>query len=240
MDYGIKQELEPILYSGNKNRSFKLVWDILYYTRLLKYVHRQQYKEIRSRLSLAATRKGLSHLCKLGYLKEVKLNIFCSTDKAISLLKDISYITPKGCGLDLLPSEATGKGELNEMNNTRVFLEALSLDDFYALLYPNFEYLKPDALLVRKKERHYKLTFLEIEEPKPQWHDYIEQKRDNYLRLAKDINFYNYWKNTCGSLHFPVPDILSVKFSVCFVGNIRKDFGTGFTFTSKLEHERSE
>jgi hypothetical protein len=139
MDYGIKQELEPILYSGNKNRSYKLIWDILYYTRLLKYVHRLQYKEIRTRLSLAATRKSLSHLCKLGYLKEVKPNIFCSMDKAIALLKDIDYVTPKGYGLDLLPAEGTGKGELNEMNNTRVFLEALSLDDFYALLYPNFE-----------------------------------------------------------------------------------------------------
>lgn len=235
MDYGIKKEIEPILYSANKNRSFKLVWDILYYTRLLKYVHRTQYKDIRTRLTLAATRKGLSHLCKLGYMKEVQGNIFCTTNRAIGLLREVGYITDKGYGLELLPQEPAGKGDINEMNNTRIFLQALKLPNFYALLYPNFEYLKPDALLVRKEEGRYKLTFLEIEQKKPNWHEYIEHKKDNYLRLAKDINFYNYWKDTVVLLNLRIPEISSLKFSVCFVGDIRKDFGESFTFTSNLE-----
>jgi len=231
----VKQEFEELVYQTNKNKSYKLIWDILFYTRLLKYVHHEQYKEIRDRLRLAATKKDLSQLCTLGYLKEVISNIYCSTDKALHLLKKINYPVPKGCNLDLLPKEPTGKAGINEMNNTKVFIQALKLTDFYALVYPHFEYLIPDALLVQKKDQSYKLTFLEIEVPKSNWGSYLEDKHKKYLNLSHDINFYNYWLNACPKLCLPIPDIAKLKFSVCVVGNIKKDFGEGFTFTASLK-----
>jgi hypothetical protein len=180
---------------------------------------------------MTATKQNLDYLCTLGYLKQVQEDIFCAKDKALTILKEVKYNRK----LDLLPAEPVGNGDINELNNTAVFLQALKLKHFYTLLYPNFEYLKPDALLVLRNENAYKLTFLEIEQKKPNWQEYLDKKRDNYLRLAKDYDFYNYWKNTCVYLNLSIPDNKSLKFSVCFVGDIKRDFGNGFIFTSKLE-----
>jgi hypothetical protein len=234
MDYEIKNEFESLLYQSNKNKSFKLIWDIIYYTRLLKYVHQKQYKEIRDRLRLAATKKTLSQLCSLNYLKEVDRLVFCTTDKAIELLNKVKYRVPLGYGLDLLPEEPVGKAGINEMNNTDVFIEALKLQDYYALLYPHFEYLVPDALLVQKNDHAYKLTFLEVEKPKSNWQTYLEDKKQKYLRLSQDINFYNYWLNTSLKLGLTMPELKNLKFSICIVGNIIKDFGEGFIFKPSL------
>jgi len=228
MDYGVKKEIEPMLYSTNKNRSYKLVWDILYYTRLLKYIHRTQYKKIRSRLSMAATKKNLTYLCKQGYLKEVRSNIYCAKDRAVQILQEINYEK----NLRLLPQEPVGNGDINEMNNTVIFLQAIKLTYFYTLLYPCFDYLKPDALLVLKNENSYKLTFLEIEAKKPNWEQYLETKKDSYLRLAKDVNFYKYWKDASVKLGLICPVPRSLTFNVNFICSIQKDFGKGFHFKS--------
>jgi len=234
MDYEIKNEIESLLQKSSKNKSFKLIWDILYYTRLLKYVHQKQYKEVRDRLRLAATKKTLSQLCALNYLKEVDSLIYCATDKAIDLLNKVGYRVPQGYGLDLLPKESVGKAGINEMNNTKVFIEALKLPDYYALLYPHFDYLVPDCLLVQKTEQAYKLTFLEVEQPKPKWQAYLEDKKQKYLRLSSDINFYNYWQGTSSKIGLTMPEINKLKFSVCIVGNITREFGKGFIFKSNI------
>ncbi len=74
----------------------------------------------------------------------------------------------------------------------------MKLPDFYTLVYPNefreSHNLIPDALLVRKKENAYKLTFLEVEAKKFNWIENLEKKRDNYLRLASDYRIYYFWK----------------------------------------------
>lgn len=230
MVYDIKHEFGTLLHLSNKNKSYQLIWDILYYTRLFKYVHRTQYKAIRSRLSLAATKKNLNYLCEKGYLKEVRPNTYCTKDKSITILKTAKY----GKNLSLLPPEPVGSGDVNEMNNTAVFLEAIKLKQFYTLLYPNFEYLRPDALLVLKDEQRYKLTFLEIEAKKSKWVEYLETKRDNYLRLAKDETFYKFWHDTAPKLGLPCPSSEHLKFSVQFVCTIHKEFGKGFSFGNKL------
>lgn len=233
MDYGVKQEIGSLLYSSNKNRSYQLIWDILYYTRLLKYVHRTQYKEIRSRLSLAATKKNLTSLCEQDYLKEVKPNIYSAKDKALRILQEAKYEK----NLILLPPEPRGTGEINEMNNTDVFIQAVKLKYFHALLYPNFEYLRPDGLLVLKDENRYKLIFLEIESKKPKWETYLETKRKNYLRLAKDINCYRFWLNTAPKLGLSCPAPEHFKFCVYFVCSIYKEYQAGFKFVKSLKDD---
>lgn len=217
--------------------TFSQLWQVFYYTRLLKYVTYDHYIHIKRSFNKICTYKKLQELCRLGYLKSPRHEVYCATDKVLPILKEAGFIT------ETLPAQPTGTGDINEINNTTVFIQALKLEYFYTLLYPQFRempdsspYLIPDALLIQKdlENKLYKLTFLEVELKKPDWDNYLENKRDNYLRLAKDINFYHYWASVCPLLGFPPPDVSTLGFSVCFVGNITKDFGEGFRFTTKL------
>lgn len=62
------------------------------------------------------------------------------------------------------------------------------------------------------KKKQYKLTFLEIEAHKPDWDNYIELKKSNYLKLAKDIQFFYYLEKMCPLLGLPEPKIEELKF----------------------------
>lgn len=213
------------------------LWQIFYYTRLFKYVHRSHYPKIKVLYNKVCTDRNLHKLCYLGYFHSPQSNIYCATNKVLPILKEAGFITTT------LPSFPQGKGDINELHNTEVFIEVVKLPNFFTLLFPQFKitpdsspYLIPDALLVEndKINQRYKLTFLEIEAKKPDWERYIEKKRVNYIKLAKDINFYNYWKNTCVFLNIPNPTVTNLKFSVCFLGNIKKNFGNGFQFVHKI------
>lgn len=210
--------------------TFSQLWQIFYYTRMFKYVTYHHYSQIKTSFNKICTYKKLKELCHLGYLKSPQQKVYCATDKVLPILKEAGYET------ELLPNEPDGKGDVNELNNTDVFVQAIKQPNFCALLYCDFKYLKPDALLVQwnKDDKKYKLTFLEIEAKKFDWENYIEKKRDNYFKLAKDIRFYKYWSGICKILKLPQPDISTLKFSVYFVGAIKKDFGKGFNFTEHL------
>lgn len=210
--------------------TFSQLWQIFYYTRMFKYISYHHYSQIKKSFNKICTYKKLQELCHLGYLKSPQQNVYCATDKVLPILKEAGYVT------ELLPNEPIGKGNINELNNTDVFVQALKLPHFYTLLYYDFKYLIPDALLVQlnKEDKKYKLTFLEIEAKKPDWENYIETKRDNYLKLAKDIRLYEYWYGICKTLKLPKPNVSTLKFSVCFIGTIKKDFGKGFTFIEYL------
>ncbi len=219
------------LVSKRGGTTWASLWQVFYYTRLFKYVHRQHYPQIKIFYNKICTDKNLRKLCELEYFRSPREDVYCATNKVLPILKEAGFNT------DLLPSESVGLGDINELNNTDVFVQAVKLPHFETLLYPQFKdrtsgkpYLKPDALLVQKyaDKRRYKLTFLEIEAKKPGWQNYVENKRDNYLRLAQDINFYHYWTSVCPLLGLPKPDISSLYFSVCLIGNIAHKFGSGF------------
>jgi hypothetical protein len=116
-------------------------------------------------------------------MKEVSKDVYIVTDKALPVLQDVGY------NIETLPAQPKGLGNINELLNTDVFIQALKLPNFYTLLYHKFSELEPDALLVLKEEGRYKLTFLEIEAKKPSWEQYLENKRDKYLRLASNLEF---------------------------------------------------
>ena len=210
--------------------TFSQLWQIFYYTRMFKYISYRHYNLIKRSFNKICTINKLEELCRLGYLKSPQKEVYCATDKVLPILKEAGYMT------DILPPESTGTGYINELHNTDIFVQALKLPHFYALLHHNFGYLIPDALFVQmdSDNKRYKLTFLEIEAKKPDWANYIEKKRSNYLKLAKDIQFYNYWTATCKILGLSKPDISDLKFSVCFIGTIKKDFGKGFSFVEHL------
>jgi hypothetical protein len=231
----VKAEINAILPKDKKNHSFKIVWDLFYYTRLFKYVHVSQYRKIRARFSYITAQAKMDYLCELGYMMRFKDGVYSAKDKVIPILKEMGYLT------EILPPEPRGFGDTNELKNTVTFIQALKVPHFSTLLYPCFgkqkTYLIPDALMVLKDEenRRYKLTFLEVEAEKPQWNsNWIEDKRDNYLKLAATSEFYDYWTDICPLFDFPKPDISELKFSVSFVGNIKKDFGRGFSFLTHL------
>lgn len=206
------------------------LWWIFYYTRMLKYVHRRHYPQIKIFFNKICTDKKLKILCDLGYFQSPQKDVYCATKKVLPILKEAGFMT------DILPPIPTGKGDINELHNTDVFVEAIKLPHFYCLLYHDFGYLIPDALLVQldTKNIQYKLTFLEIEAPKSDWHNYIESKLYKYYTLAKDIQFYNYWIKMCKHLRIKEPKPEELKFSVCVIGNIKKDLGNDFQFVHSI------
>lgn len=228
----LKNQLREIipLESGG---SFKLLWDMLYHIRLLKYVRRSQLKEIDSRYSKICAADKLARFVKLDLIKNTQEDVYISTYKSICLLKQLKYPT------QTLPKNISGEGSINELNNTEVFIQALKLPDFKALLYPTFyldnkPFLKPDALLVRAKGNQYKLEFLEVEASKPLWENWVEEKRIKYLFLAQDRQAYSYWKAQCTYLDITPPDIKDFKFSVSIIGEVKMDFREGFRFINSL------
>jgi hypothetical protein len=206
--------------------TFSQLWQIFYYTRLFKYVSYKHYQQIKAAFKKIATYRNLKELCFLGYLKSPRHEVYCATDKVLPILKAAGY------AIELLPVETEGTGNINELNNTDVFVRLTKLEHFNTLLYPKFDYIIPDALLVQldKQNACYKLTFIEVEAKKPDWANYIEKKRGNYMRLSQDIVVYNKWKKYCTKLALPVPDIKDFCFTVSFYGSIQKDFGQHFNF----------
>lgn len=185
------------------------LWQIFFYTRLFKYVHRKQYPTIKKSFNKITTDKNLKKLCDRGYLKCTSNHVYCATNKVLPILKEAGY------SIDILPKEPVGKGDVNELNNTKVFIHLTKIDHFHTLLFPQFRYLIPDALMVQldRANKKYKLTFIEVEQKKPKWEEYIENKKTNYTRLSKDLLFYDTWLSYCTKLDLPKPELNSVKFS---------------------------
>lgn len=193
--------------------TFSQLWQIFYYTRLFKYVHYSHYVLLKKSFNKICTYNKLQELCRLGYLKSPQHEVYCATNKVLPILEEAGF------SINTLPIEPCGKGDSNELNNTRAFIEVTKWQHFSTLLYPQFgkpkPYLIPDALTVQldKENRKYKLTFLEIEKKKPEWEQWIKNKKNNYLRLSKDIAFYHYWLEISKILQLPCPSMEKLKFS---------------------------
>jgi hypothetical protein len=224
----IKQELKPLASGGSMNDIYRL----LFYIGLLKYSTWSLLSKTHNTANKVATKPKLNRLVELGYI-DSKVNIFIPNKMTFEILKRIK-IGKKRINVDLLPNIPEGYGSVNELNNSEVFVQALNMEDYYCLLYPTFDYVRPDALLILKQGSKYRLTFLEIEKPKSNWDEYLDQKRINYLKLSKDIQVYDYWCDIAPLLKLPAPDLSEFKFTVTIVSKIKKDWGDGFVFIDKL------
>ena len=204
------------LISRKGGGTWSNLYNLFYYTRLFKYVHKDQYKNINSMMFKISAGYKLKELCDRGYLFSPREDVYCAKDKILPILKEVGnekYV------VNTLPEEPKGKGDINELNNTevliKIFREKTKEETFLTFLYPNFGYLIPDALLVEldKENKKYKLTFIEVEAKKPDWENVLENKRINYLKLSKDISFYHKWQTYCEQLGFSKPDISKLKFN---------------------------
>lgn len=230
-------DFSAIQQKSATNKTLKATYQMLYDMRMLKYVHKDQFVKIRSTYGRLTSKKSLLSLCQKGWIEERIENVYATSDKTLPVLK------AQGLNIDILTKKISGKGMINEIQNTESFIQFMKIKHFHSLVFPVFGvqkvWLRPDALLVRcdEENRKYKLTFLEIEAQKSDWHNHIERKREKYLRLARDIEFYNMWLTLSKKLEFPQPDISTIKFSVYIIGNIQKNFETHFKFLKEVPSE---
>lgn len=230
----VREEVRPLipLKSGG---SFKLMWELFYTTRLLKYSTPQHLKSTKHTFSKICSKAKLHALCEMGYLENPDGDVFIATNKVMPVIKQVGYITK------LLPDKPKGKGGINELKNTDVFVDCLKHPLYKALLFPRFPlekpYIVPDALLVLAKDNKYKLMFLEIESEKPKWKNYLERKKENYKRLAQDSKVFSYWMTTAPLLDLKIPDKNRFCFCVACIGKIKADW-SGWIFGETIyEHE---
>lgn len=228
----IKEQLKPLCYHNGKTvRSYQQFFRMYYYIRLLKYSTQKQLRSIEfSGVSKVATKDILDELVKIGHISiaDRQGNVYIANDTTDRIIHSVSYNEEKF--FKVFGNLVSGTETSNDIKNTEVYIQALKLNNYYFLLYPNFDYVRPDALLVLKEDNLYKLTFLEIETEQSNWESRLERMRSNYHKLSSDIVVYEYWKKTVGLINLAVPDINDFKFSVTVIGNINKNFGSGFEF----------
>lgn len=217
------EQLQPLRKGGLTWMSF---YRIFYYTRLFRYIHFDQYALIPGIQKGARSLPKLKQLCNLGFLNEVSPNVFAGTS-------DCQKFIERKWLSRYIPNVPDGEGHINALNNTEVFIQAIKLPDFYDIIFPEYGYIDPDAMLIRKRDGKYKLTFLEVEASKKR-PDWLEDKRENYLRLAKDIEVYNRWKEMAKILKLRIPTIQEFKFDVTFICTLTKNFERGFNFLTSL------
>jgi hypothetical protein len=220
-----KLELEPIYRSGGA--SWTQLTGLLYHVRLLRYMTAEQIRK----LKYPKVRGKRKELVELGYLQE-QGGVYRATPKTDELLKVI------GIHMPLLKPDLDGYGGTDAVRKTEVFLRALDLERFKALLFPRFPkeepYLIPDALLVEAESSiKYRLFFLEIEQEKADWHNHLEKKRANYERLGMDNQVYRYWYNVSEHLGLKKPSREQFCFSILCIGNIKKEWSS-WSFKKEL------
>jgi hypothetical protein len=203
------------LISKSGGGTYNQIIGVFYHTRLLKYVHKLHYRKINNLYYKVTADWKLKELCERGYLLSPKENVYCATDKVLPILNKAGY------NINNLPPTPKGIGGINELNNTEAFINLLKEKHFHTLLYPNFGYLRPDALLVELDEetKRYRLSFIEVEAEKPDWKNYILEKERNYLKLSGDIQFYEEWCRYCEKLMLPKPNI-NIKFNYRIIKNV--------------------
>jgi hypothetical protein len=202
----------PDLNDLTKGSSFKQLFDFFYFAYICRYTTKEHLNAFNNKLG---TPKKLKWLTDNGYLTFNK--VYSITEQTHKILKDQSYYT--------LVKIPVNNFTAHSLLITDFLLKEFKRQDFYTALFPHFSFLIPDALIIYKKENAYKLVFLEIEEEKPNWHDYLNQKRDKYQILAKDKSIYEkWWKTYSDRLGLKYCTEEQFCFSVLCVGNIKKEW----------------
>ena len=232
----IKKQLEPLCYKDGKTiRSYQQFFKLYYYIRLLKYSTQSQLRSIKfSGVSKVATRDIIHQCVKFGHISTADKNgiVFVPNEVTDQIVKKVNY---NDAGyIKVFANLPAGTETSNEIKNTEVFIQALKADYFYFILFPDFNYVRPDALIILKNESMYKLIFVEVETEQSNWQNRLDRMRENYLRLCKDKLVYDFWKQTATLLNLPIPDINDFKFSVKIISSIYNNWGEGFEFKQKF------
>ncbi len=217
-------DLEPIAAVA----SYKQIFDLLYTVAQVRYATFKQLHPLNHRV---ATKKNLDNLVSLDYLASVRLvkntKSFHITEKTRQILER------EGFNVNIIQKKFTGFTLEHALKITDCLLNLQAKENLYQVFYPTFaappdyskEFLKPDACLIWKKDRAYKIEFLEVEEAKPNWAEYLLVKKDKYEQLASDPNIYRiWWKYYAEKLNLPLCKEADFCFSVRCFGNIERDW----------------
>ena len=192
----IKSDLYSELSEIAVKSSYKQIFDLLYLLSQFRYATFKQLHQINHRV---ATKKFLVKLCELGYLDTTKnLQAYKTNQKTWEVLEKEGYNTK------IIQTNLTGETLEHELKITNVLLKLQTEPDFYKVIYPNFTTLIPDFCVIWKRENSYKIEFGEVEEPKFDWEQYIQDKEAKYKKLSGNIEVYSkWWKHWSGMLELP-------------------------------------
>lgn len=214
-------DLEPIALKA----SYKQIFDIFYTVAQVRYATFKQLHPLNHRV---ATKANLVRFTELGYLKQTDLvKAYHITEKTREI------INLHGFNTKLLQKKFTGQELTHALKITDCLLNLQAQEYFYSVFYPIFreppnydrEFLRPDACIVWKKDRAYKIEFMEVEEEKPDWGNYLLVKKEKYEQLARDPNIYRvWWKYYSERLNLPLCQEAAFCFSVVCYGNIKKNW----------------
>jgi hypothetical protein len=231
MKYDVmKKHLEEVA-KGNSGLSFAQVARLLWFARQVKYFTREQIKMFPTGFPKYRSKDKIDKLVALGLLEENN-GIYKTTNEVVELLQTAQL------PVEILVSNIEGKGTEENINNTDVFLDCLQREEHNGLFFPDFGYLRPDAVwIVSKIENNllkYRILFLEVEKKKGNWKEYLQNKRDNYIRLASDYQVYAWWEETVKKIKFPLCKPEEFCFSVIAVGKVDFEYEVWFFSMEKI------
>jgi len=234
-----KAELYPDLEWTENKFSYSALFKEFYRLGQVRYATHNQLIPFNKQVF---TKQNLVLLTELGYLDGSYLvendTAYFITDKTKELL------TKEGFNVRVIQKKFTGTDLTHSLKITDCLLKLQGQSFFYAIFYPLFRdppesknaFLVPDACVVWKKDGAYKIEFIEVEEEKPDWENYLWVKKEKYERLARDPNIYHLWwkgkeeKGYHKKLILPLCKEADFCFSVICYANIKKDWG-GWKFS---------
>lgn len=173
------QDLAPLTSGSSFNQLFTLIY-------ILATVRYATAKQLRSVNPKIGTGFKLSALCDLGYLSKSDGGFYYTANKGFELLRK------EGFNTRILQKRLQGDYSFHQETLTDFILSVMREPDYYAVIYPNFTYIIPDACIIRKNENQYKIEFIEIEVSDKD-KEYIPDKKQRYEKLARDITLYSKW-----------------------------------------------
>lgn len=231
-----KASLYPDLVEIAAAGSYDQLFDIFYALAQLRYATFKQLHRLNHRV---VRKKYLEYLVNLGYLAAIPLvkniNAFHITEKTRQILER------EGFNVKVIQKKFTGQTLEHALKISDCFLKLQVQEYFYNVFYPVFreppkyvaEFLRPDACVVWKRDGAYKIQFVEVEQPKPDWEKYLLLKKEKYEQVARDPNIYRvWWKYYHEKLNLPFTKEEDFCFSVVCFGNIKKEWG-GWKFIEK-------
>jgi hypothetical protein len=212
MDYKIKYpDLAPIVAT----RSWKGLFDLLYTLAQVKVASYNQLNPVNFQI---ATAPKLAQLAALGYIGFTQPVNYFTTPKLMNLLKDEKYRVRH------LPKDFTGFGDEHQLAVTDCLLREMKDPEYFAVFYPDFKFLRPDAAIIYQKDNMAKLVFLEVERTDKD-PSYLLNKKEGYDKLARQQDIYDkWWKHWSEEFNFEMPPIEKFCFSVKCVGNFKADW----------------
>lgn len=196
-----------------KHTSYKQIFDLFHIVASCRYC---TFKHLHAVNHRVGNKKHLVNLVELGYLSLTDNKVFFTTPKTWYLLQAEGYNT------DIIHKTLEAKAPEHELDITTALLNIYKEPDFYAVIYPHFVTLIPDACIVYKKDDAHKIVFLEVENEKPGWENYLNEKKKKYEELGRNEEVYTvWWKKWHSLLKLPYCSIDQFSFSYRVVKNGR-------------------